>query len=175
MPRIATQNLTVRSRTLRRVAAVSRVVASSFDTRASVRRPSLARERGKYRPWRWRPNGSRRGTAITFAMARAIQPTGEDAWDQFLPKALRGEWTKSFGEDGRAQWSSSAGSDSPHDRAIGGRGLHVGTLGPPPGEQTTKQRWKSFVSDPEMHLIDKGRPEIFQWAGSTKHLVLGSW
>ena len=139
LPRIATQNLTVLSRTLRQVAAVSRVVASSFDTRASAHPPSLARGRERYRHWRWRPNGSRRGTAITFALVRAIPPRGADAWDQFLPRALRGEKTKSFGEGERARWSSSAGSDSPHDRAVGGRGLRAGSLGPPLGEQATKQ------------------------------------
>ena len=139
LPRRATLNLAVLPQMLRRVASASKVVASSFDTRASAHRPSLGRGRGRYRLWRWHPSGSRRGTAITFAMARAIPPTDEDAWDQFLPKALRGEWTKSFAEDERARWSSSAGSDSPHDRAIGGRGLRAGSLGPPLGEQITKR------------------------------------
>src|ERR1700738_3757604 len=137
--RIATQNLKVLSRTLRRVAAASHVVASSFDIRASAHRPFLARGRERYRPWRWHPNGSRRGTAITFALVRAIPPRGEDAGDQFSPRPSRGEKTKSFGEGERARWSSSAGSDNPHDRAIGGRGLRAGSLGPPLGEQTTKR------------------------------------
>src|SRR5258708_24623532 len=118
---------------------VSHVEASSLDTPASAHRPSLARGQERYRLWRWRPNDNRRGIAIVFEIARAIPPTGEDAGDQFLPRALRGEKTKSFAAGGRVRWSSSAGSDNPHDRAIGGRGLHAGSLGPPLGGQTTIQ------------------------------------
>jgi hypothetical protein len=135
---------------LRTVASTSKVVASSFDIRASGHRPSLARGRGRYRLWRWHPSGSRRETAIIFAIARAIPPTGEDAWGQFSPRPSRGEKTKSFGEGERVRWSVSAESDSPYDLTTGGRDLRAGSLGLLPGEQTTEQSGKPFEYDPEI-------------------------
>jgi hypothetical protein len=139
LPRIATLNLAVLPQMLRRVASASKVVASSFDIRTSGHRPSLARGRGRYRLWRWHPSGSRRETAIIFAIARAIPPTGEDAWGQFSPRPSRGEKTKSSLEDERVRWSACAGSDSLHGRTIGGPDLHEGSLGLLPGGQTTKR------------------------------------
>lgn len=103
-----------------------------FDTPSSGRRPSLARVTGKYRLARWRPNGTRRGTATVFAIAPAIPLTGADASDQSLRRVSRRERTKSFVEDARVQSSSSAGPGSPRGQAIGGRHLRAGSLGPRP-------------------------------------------
>src|SRR6266852_3965250 len=114
-------------------------IRSWFGTQASAHRPFLARGQGRYRLWHWHPNGSRRGTAIVFATARAIQPAGEDAWDQFSPRPSRRGKTKSFGGVERVRWSSSAESGSPCDRTIGGRGPRAGSLGQVQGEQTTRQ------------------------------------
>jgi hypothetical protein len=150
LPRIATLNLAVLPQMLRRVASASKVVASSFDTQASVRRLFLARRPGKCRLWRWHPSGSRHGTAIVFAIARAIPPTDGDAWDQFSPRRSRGGMTKSFGERERVRWSSSAESDSPHDPTTGGRGLRADSPGPLPGARTTRQLVKPFEGDPEV-------------------------
>ena len=161
------------SRMLRRVASASKV-AGSFDIQASAHPPSLARGPGKYRLWRWRPNGSRRGTAITFAMARAIPPTGEDAGDQFSRKASRCEKTRLFVEGGRVRWLACAGCDSPYDRTIGGPDLRGGSLDRRQVERTTQQRVEPFERDPD----DTGRvgdaKDVFPWTKSTKDLVPGS-
>jgi hypothetical protein len=159
---------------LRRVPSASKVVASSFDTRASIHRLFLAQGLGKYRLWRWHPSGSRRGTAIAFGIARAIRPAGEDAWDQFSPRPSRGGMTKSFGEGERVRWSASAGSDSPCGLTTGGRGLRADSLGPLQGEQTTKQSVKPFEGDPEVICRIGGCPDGLLWAESTKDLVPGS-
>src|SRR6266851_4652918 len=135
----ATWNLAARLVMLGRAASPLNGVVSPIDTPASAHRPFLARGRGRYRLWRWHPNDSRHGTAIIFAIARAIQPTVDDVLDRFSPRPSRGERTKSFGEGERVRWSSSAGSDSPYGRTIGGRGLRGGNLGRLRGEQTAKQ------------------------------------
>src|SRR5216684_2061916 len=123
---------------LRRVASPSIVVASSTDIPPSDHRPFLARRRGRYRLLRWHPSGSRHGTAIVFAIERAIRPTDEDGGDQFSRRFSRGGMTKSFREGERVRWSASAGSDNPYDRTIGGPSLRAGSLGPLAGEQTAK-------------------------------------
>jgi len=150
LPRRATLNLAVLPQMLRRVASASKVVASSFDTRASAHRLFLARRPGKCRLWRWHPSGSRRGTAIVFAIARAIQAIDGDAEDQFSRRASIGGRTKSSLEDERVRWSACAGSDSLHGRTIGCPGLHEGSLGPLQGGQTTKQSVKPFERDLEV-------------------------
>ena len=163
LPRIeAMWNPAVWSAMLRRAALPCDAAGSSFDIRALAHRPFLARGRGKCRPWRWHPNGSRRGTAIIFAIVRAIRPTSEDASDQFSRKALRGEKTKSFAEGGSVRWSAFAGSGSPYDRTIGGPDLREGSLGRLQGERTTPQRVEPFESDPD----DIGRVGDARWASN---------
>src|SRR5229473_4688886 len=132
-----------------RAASASKDAANSFDTPASDHRPFSARRRGRYRLLRWHPSGNRRGSAIAFAIARAIRATDEDGGDQFSRRLSRGGMTKSFREGERVRWSASAGSDNPYDRTIGGRGLRAGSLGPLPGAQTAKQQAKPFGADPE--------------------------
>jgi hypothetical protein len=114
------------------------VVASPFGTRASAHPPSLVQGRGKYRLSRWHPNGSRPGIATIFRIAPAIRSTGEDASDQSLRKPSRDENAKSFGEGERPQWSTSVGSGSLRDQAVGGRSLGADSLGAPRRDRTTK-------------------------------------
>jgi len=158
----AAWNLAVWSAMLRRAAPACDAAGSAFDIRALGHRPSLARRRGKYRLWRWHPSGSRRGTAIVFAIARAIPATDEDAGDQFSRKALRGETTRSFAEGGHVRWSACAGSDSPYDRTIGGPDLRGGSLGRLQGERTTQQRVEPFERDPD----DIGRVGDARWVSN---------
>src|ERR1700747_3405100 len=115
-------------------------VASPFGTRASARRPSLARGTGKYRLSRWRPSGSPSGTATVFGIAQAIRSTGEDASDRSLRQPSGDENAKSFGEGERLQWSTFAGLDSLGDQAAGDRTLRAGSLAPSEGEQATRRR-----------------------------------
>jgi hypothetical protein len=129
-------------------------VASPFGTRASVHPPSLVQGRGKYRLSRWHPNGSRPGIATIFRIARAIQSTGEDAWDQLSPKPSGDEKTKSFGEGERPRWSTSAGSGSLRD-------------------QTTKRRVEPCAPDPgKCELYSMGGPRCLSMG--RKHQTFGT-
>jgi hypothetical protein len=129
-----------------------------FDTPSLGRRPSSGRATGKYRLARWRPNGTQRGIATAFVIAPAIPLRGADASDQSSRRLSRRGRTKSFLEDARVQSSSSAGPDSPHAQAIGGRRLRAGSLGPRPAEQVTKQGAKPFERDPEAMMRIGWRP-----------------
>ena len=118
-----------------------------FDTPASARQPSLARERGRCKLWRWRPNGNRRGTATIFATPRAIPPRGADAGDQFSPRPSKCEMTKSYVAVEHVRWLAFAESDNRRGRTIGGRGLRGDSLGLVPGEQRAQQRVRAFEGD----------------------------
>jgi hypothetical protein len=125
-------------------------VASPFGTPASAHPPSLARGKERYRLSRWHPSGSRPGIATIFRIAQATRSTGGDAWDQLSPKPSGDEKTRSFGEDARPRWSTSAGSGSLRDQVVGGRCLRVGSRGLLERGQTTKRGVEPCAPNPGM-------------------------
>jgi hypothetical protein len=153
--------------------SVLKAVAGPLGTRASAHPPSLARGRGKCKLSRWHPNGSRPGIATIFPIAQATRSTGEDASDQSSPKPSGDEKTKSFGEGEHPQVSTSAGSGSPRDQAVGGRSLRAGSLGPPQREQTTKRGVEPCAPETRRsELQNRGAPGCFSM--DRKHQRFGT-
>jgi hypothetical protein len=153
--------------------SVLKAVASPLGTRASAHPPSLARGRGKYKLSRLHPNGSRRGTATIFGIARATRSTGEDASDQSSPTPSRDEQPKSFGEGERPQWLASAESSNLRDQAVGGQSLRAGSLGPPQREQTTKRGVEPCAPETRRsELQNRGAPGCFSM--DRKHQRFGT-
>src|ERR1700731_3739540 len=147
-------------------------VASLFGTPPSAHPPSLALGKGRYRLSRWHPSGSLLGTATIFGIARATRSTGEDAWDQLSPKPSGDEKTKSFGEGERPRWSTSAGSGSLRDQAVGGRSLRAGSRGPREKSQTITRGMEACAPDPGRTVLhNSGAPRCLPWTESTKDSV----